>query len=184
MPVSTSKPKSSSASAPTTPGDASPAAPPPSFPTARPSRRGNIFFTLAKLALYSCAVVPFLTSLLFIPLSTKAFNILGAILSHSCVADPAFNNLWRFLSVMWACYCPLLGFFASNIPRYAPLILLVASFVFMGGLVRIWTAWTYTIPGTPMGYFVFYISTFIDLTVPLYVSLLLYLGFRLEKKRA
>lgn len=147
-------------------------------------RRRNWFFILLRLNLYPLAVLYLFFGLLYVVLGAHAFNILGSILSRDCTEDSAFNSIWRFTAVMYTAYTPFLILSASDFPRFAPMLYLYAFSVFVGGLVRVWTAYVFDIPGPPMGYFVVYIAMFHELSNPLIIALLLHFGLKLEKKRA
>lgn len=147
-------------------------------------RRRNWFFILLRVNLYPLALLYLFFGLLYVILGAHAFNILGSILSRDCTSDSAFNSIWRFTAVMYTAYSPFLILSASDFPRFAPMLYLYAFSVFVGGLVRVWTAYVFDIPGPPMGYFVVYIAMFHELSNPLIIALLLHFGLKLEKKRA
>lgn len=147
-------------------------------------KRINWYFVFVRLILYSAIVVVLFSGTLFVKLGAYSLNIFGSVLSMECTTDQAFNNIWRFISVMWLCYAPMCALVSYDLVRYGPVLTIFAVMMFIGGLARFWTAYTIGIPGTPMGYFLVYIATFIDLTTPPFVMLLFTLGKRLEKKRA
>lgn len=145
--------------------------------------RRNLYFSFARVVISINSMFPLLGGLLQLWLGAESFSILGAILSHECTTDPAFNGQWRFAATIWLFHAPLMLLVASDLRRYAPIAHLVSAGVFAGGGAALWTADKLGIPGTPMGYFVAYISIFLELTVPPLVSLLLVLGARLDRKR-
>lgn len=149
-----------------------------------PARRRNWYFILLRLNLYPLAILYLFFGLLYIILGAHSLNILGSILSRECTEDSAFNSIWRFTATMYTAYSPFLILAASDFPRFAPMLYLYSLAVFIGGLIRVWTAYVFDIPGPPMGYFVVYIAMFHELSNPLIIALLLRLGLNLEKKRA
>lgn len=146
------------------------------------NKRRNWYFICIRIILIEASLVILFSSTIYIWQSTNALNIFGSVLSQDCTSDQAFNNIWRHLSIFWLSFAPSCILIACNIQRYAPLLLLHSLTLFMAGCMRLWTAWIIGIPGTPMGYFLVYITTFFDVTTPLLVVLFYGLGVRCQRK--
>lgn len=146
--------------------------------------RRNWYFIFIRLILIVTCVIVLFSGFLFVILGPHSLNIFGAVLSRESTADQAFNNIWRFISIMWLCYAPMCILIALDITRYGPVLVTYAVMMFAGGLARVWTAYTIGIPGTPMGWFLVQIAIFLDLTTPPLAMLLYSFGRRFEKKQA
>lgn len=153
----------------------------PAIPPTSPQRR-NWYFILIRVILYKAALIITFSGTIYIWQGAKALTIFGCVLHPECSHDQALNNIWRHISVAWLSFAPASVLLAYDLQRYAPFLYLHAVTHFGAGLARLWTAYTWGIPGTPMGYFLVYITTFFDLTTPLLVLLLFVLGQRAERK--
>lgn len=151
-------------------------------PSSPPSRRRNWYFIAIRVILYEVALVVLFGGVIYIWQAANALSIFGSVLTRECTTDQALNNIWRHISVIWLSFAPASVLLASDLQRFAPFLYLHAATHFGAGLARLWTAWTWGIPGTPMGYFLVYITTFFDLSTPPFVLLLFALGKRAERK--
>lgn len=142
----------------------------------RPPR--NWYLSLLRVQLVVCALVITFSGTLYVWQAAYALNIFGSVLERDCVSDQALNNIWRHISVFWLSLAPVAIMIAFNLERFAPMLALHTITLFVAGCSRFWTAYTWGIPGTPMGYFLVYITTFFDLTSPIVAYALFKLGMK------
>ncbi|HTZ71853.1 MAG TPA: DUF4345 family protein, partial [Acetobacteraceae bacterium] len=90
------------------------------------------------LALRLTAMVAVLVGLTHLIFGLGADVMLGAHIPPATLADPVLDSQNRFYGVAFAGYGALLWLAASDIWRHATLIRVLAAFVFLGGVARLW----------------------------------------------
>lgn len=80
----------------------------------------------------------------------RAEVILGADLSEATIDNPVLDSQNRFYGVIFICYGVLVFLSATDLPKYVTVFRILAGFLFLGGIARLFSIAQVGMPSMPI----------------------------------